>query len=63
MYSFTLDTSTIKEIRNSNATSHYEDFNLTCDQNGEKCISSFVSEYATNNVESSRENWIEFKED
>ena len=58
LYSFTLTPDNIKEIREYNATTTYDDFNLTC-TNGKECISNFVTDilldnsYATFNAENS----------
>ncbi len=43
LYEVTLDTSTIKSIRNYNDKNKYDDFNLNCLENGRKCISKFLN--------------------
>lgn len=46
-YRFKLSTSMMQEIKKSNKSSNYYDFNLRCNDYGKECTSSFVTEYAT----------------
>ena len=43
-YTITLTSDTIKEIRNYNRTNSYDDYNLTCDENGYNCESTFLKD-------------------
>lgn len=45
MYSFTITPSEVKEIREYNKKHSYNDFNLTCDNNGEHCLSTFLTNW------------------
>ena len=45
MYSFTLTPSDIKNIRNYNKEHAYNDFDMTCDSNGEYCLSKFLTDW------------------
>ena len=63
MYSFTLDSETIKEIREYNADTGYSDWDLTCEsETGKYCTSSFIDLYASNDLDDTRENWNEYDE-
>ncbi len=42
MYSFTLTPTIITQIRGYNKNNSYDDFNLSCDANGERCMSNFL---------------------
>ena len=42
MYTFDLDPQTIRNIRTYNRGKEYDDYNLSCDSNGRKCISSVI---------------------
>ena len=51
MYSVELDGNAIRTIRNHNAGTSYDDFNLTCNEKGQECISKFIENrsYITKN--------------
>ena len=49
MYTVELDGQTIRNIRNYNNGTSYDDFNLNCNIKGQECTSRFVDEYATKN--------------
>lgn len=42
LYSFTLDASAIRKIRNYNKGRDYNDFNLKCNSLGKQCVSNFL---------------------
>lgn len=46
-YRFRLSTSMMQEIKKSNKSTNYYDFNLRCNDYGKECTSAFVTEYAT----------------
>ena len=61
MYSFVLDRSTIKAIREYNTKTDYSDFALDCDDdNGRHCVSAFVTKYSENELDNTRSNWNEY---
>ncbi len=63
MYSFVITSEQFQKIKNANKTNSYSEFNLVCDDNGNHCTSSFVTEYAQKNVtDSARTRWIEYNE-
>ena len=43
MYSFILTPNTISKIRNYNKNREYSDYDLKCDENGNACVSSFIT--------------------
>jgi hypothetical protein len=51
MYSVTLTKDEISKIQGYNSSNDYDDFRLTCNNKGEECVSSFVSQYATKNCQ------------
>ena len=50
MYSFTLTPQIIKEIREYNKTHSYTDFDLKCDENGNACVSEFITKLINGNL-------------
>ncbi|NLA32748.1 MAG: hypothetical protein GX864_02260, partial [Mollicutes bacterium] len=63
MYSFSLSGENIKEIKSYNKTTNYNDFNLVCDEDGNRCLSDFVTTYGGDDVNQSRSKWIEYNEE
>ncbi|NLA32844.1 MAG: hypothetical protein GX864_02755, partial [Mollicutes bacterium] len=58
-YSFSLSGENIKEIKSYNKTTNYNDFNLVCDEDGNRCLSDFVDKYADpNTLDRVRDNWL-----
>ena len=49
MYSITLTPTDIKEIRNYNKKNKYDDYKLECNNEGNNCISGFISDYVYKN--------------
>ncbi len=62
MYSFTLNSETIAEIKNLNTYTPYSDFTkYKCNSDGNNCISNFITEYANNEnskLTETREKWL-----
>ena len=46
-YEFNLSTKTMQEIKKSNKSTNYYDFNLNCNEYGKECQSDFINEYAS----------------
>lgn len=46
-YEFNLSTKTMQEIKQSNKSTNYYDFNLNCNEYGKECQSDFINEYAS----------------
>lgn len=51
LYSFTLDTNAIRNIRNYNKGKDYNDFNLKCNSLGKQCISTFLKNIRNQGVQ------------
>lgn len=50
MYSFVLTPTVIKQIRTYNKENKYDDFKLECNENGNNCISSFLTSIIEGNL-------------
>ncbi len=50
MYSFTLTASDINKIRSYNSKHSYNDFNLKCDEDGNRCLSNFLTDWIKNHT-------------
>ena len=61
MYSFTLTSKDISAIKQYNKSNPYLDFNLKCNNDGNRCQSNFVKKYEDN--DSNHSYWIEYDEE
>lgn len=57
-YEFNLTTKDMQEIKQSNKSTTYDDWDLTCNKYGKECESNFVNEYADNKA--GRDRWKYF---